>query len=152
MLLLLIHQYAELIKRLEYFEVQRQMVHPFFPAHPEIHQLPHRRFVLPAACLVFALTGLPLGMQNRRSGKSGGFALALGVIISYFVLLSLGRNLGEQEILPPIIALWIPNATFLIIGLLAFWLAATERPFPLIDRLQHLPTLAVARLKRRSSQ
>ena len=30
----------------------------------------HRRFALPVACFVFALIGVPLGIQNHRSGKA----------------------------------------------------------------------------------
>jgi lipopolysaccharide export system permease protein len=98
----------------------------------------HSRFALPAACLIFALTGVPLGMQNRRSGRAGGFALAIGVIISYFVLMSVGKNLGRQGLLPTSLAMWLPNLFFLLLGVTVFWFAATERTLPLLDRLRSL--------------
>jgi lipopolysaccharide export system permease protein len=109
----------------------------------------HRRFALPAACLVFALAGVPLGMQNRRSGKAGGFALALGVIICYFILLSAGKSLGQQGVISPLLAGWLPNLVFLVLGMAAFWFTATERPLPLLDRTQHLLSGMARRLTRR---
>jgi lipopolysaccharide export system permease protein len=91
----------------------------------------HTRFALPASCLVFALSGVPLGLQNRRSGRAGGFSLAIGAMILYFIVLSIGESLGEQGILHPAVAAWLPNLLFLALGCIAFWFAATERPLPL---------------------
>jgi lipopolysaccharide export system permease protein len=108
----------------------------------------HRRFALPAACLVFALVGVPLGLQNRRSGKSGGFALALGVIIAYFVVLSAGENLGGQGDISPLLAAWLPNGLFLVFGAVALWITATERTLPLADRAGRLLMQANAGLRR----
>lgn len=93
----------------------------------------YSRFSQPVACLVFALIGVPLGMQNRRSGRSGGFALAIVVIVFYYILFTTGRNLAAQGSLPAIPAIWMPNIVFLILGGIMFRFAATERPIPFIS-------------------
>nr|NIQ03917.1 LPS export ABC transporter permease LptF [Nitrospinaceae bacterium]NIR57781.1 LPS export ABC transporter permease LptF [Nitrospinaceae bacterium]NIS88243.1 LPS export ABC transporter permease LptF [Nitrospinaceae bacterium]NIU47280.1 LPS export ABC transporter permease LptF [Nitrospinaceae bacterium]NIW08844.1 LPS export ABC transporter permease LptF [Nitrospinaceae bacterium] len=41
------------------------------------------RFALPFSPLVFALVGVPLGIQTTRSGRGGGFALGLLVFLVY---------------------------------------------------------------------
>ena len=48
----------------------------------------HKKFALPAACLAFALLGLPLGVMTGRAGRTGGFSLGLIIILLYYVLIT----------------------------------------------------------------
>src|SRR5213594_2886000 len=77
----------------------------------------HERFALPAACLVFAILGLPLGVMNRRGGKASGFSVSIGVSILYWILYSAGQNLVSQGQLSPYVGLWIGNALLGILGI-----------------------------------
>lgn len=90
----------------------------------------HSRFTFPCASLVFAILAVPLGIQNRRSGKSGGFTISIVIILSYYVLMSVGRTLAEKGTIPPVIALWIPNVIFLGIGWYFLRLASSEQNLP----------------------
>jgi lipopolysaccharide export system permease protein len=99
----------------------------------------HSRLALPFACLVFALLALPLGIQNKRSGKAAGFSLSIGVILLYYVTLSACKTLGDKGVLPPALACWTPNLLFLMLGVYLLRKAAAEEPLPL--------TLFLARLK-----
>jgi len=87
----------------------------------------HSRFAFPFASLVFAVVAVPLGMQNRRSGKSAGFATSIGILLSYYVVQSLLRTLADKGILPPALALWLPNMIFLGVGWYLLRLASLER-------------------------
>lgn len=87
----------------------------------------HSRFAFPAAALVFAILALPLGLSNRRSGKGAGFTASILVLLVYYVLLSFLRTLAEKGDFPPVLALWLPNLLFLVIGLVLFRLAVHER-------------------------
>ncbi len=98
----------------------------------------HRRFALPFACFIFAIVAMPLGIQNRRSGKAAGFTLSIATIIVYYIFHSTGRTLGERELLQPALAIWLPNIIFLAGGILLFRQAALERPFTLFDQLASL--------------
>lgn len=89
----------------------------------------HSRFTFPCASLMFAILAVPLGIQNRRSGKSGGFAVSILIILSYYVMMSVARTLPEKGILPSSIALWIPNLVFLGIGLYFLRMASLEKSF-----------------------
>ena len=92
----------------------------------------HSRFAFPFASLVFAFIAVPLGIQNRRSGKSSGFSISIGILLAYYLMLSLVRTLAEKGSIPPIIALWLPNMIFLVIGWYLLRLSSLERsiPFP----------------------
>jgi lipopolysaccharide export system permease protein len=99
----------------------------------------HRRLAFPFACFVFALIGIPLGLQNRRSGKSSGFSLCLAVLLLYYITLSIGKTLGQKAIVPPVLAMWLPNILFIILGIYLFKKTASEQRMAIFD----LPTQIV---------
>lgn len=87
----------------------------------------HSRFAFPAAALVFAILALPLGISNRRSGKGAGFTASILILLVYYVLLSFLRTFAEKGSFPPVLAIWLPNLLFLVIGVVLFRLAVQER-------------------------
>jgi LPS export ABC transporter permease LptF/LPS export ABC transporter permease LptG len=94
----------------------------------------HRQKMLaiPIACPVFALLALPLAFNNRRGGKSSGFALSIGIVVAYYVLLSQGEKAALAEKLPPAFALWLPNLLLGAVGLML--LVARDRDRPPVPR------------------
>jgi len=80
----------------------------WLPVEVEIH----RRYALPVTCFLFASIGLPLGVRSRRSGKSAGFATAIGVVLVYYLLMAAGESLAQSGALPVVVAVWIPNLLF----------------------------------------
>lgn len=91
----------------------------------------HSRFTFPFASLVFAILAVPLGIQNRRSGKSGGFTVSIGIILTYYVLMSVARTFAERGAVPPVVALWIPNLIFFAMGWFLLRLASQEKSIPI---------------------
>lgn len=113
-------------------ELQSQIGNPATAPGTRLKMLSelHSRFAFPFASLVFAFIGVPLGIQNRRSGKSAGFSISIGILLAYYLMLSLVRTLAEKGGVPPAIALWLPNMVFLAIGWYLLRLASLERNFP----------------------
>lgn len=114
-------------------ELQRQIKDPGTLAKDRLKMLSElqSRFTFPVASLVFAILAVPLGIQNRRSGKSGGFTISIAIILTYYVLMSVVRTFAERGVVPPAIALWIPNLVFLAVGLYFLRMASLERRIPL---------------------
>jgi LPS export ABC transporter permease LptG/LPS export ABC transporter permease LptF len=81
----------------------------------------HLRFAIPFACIAFGIIGLPLGITNRRGGKSSGFSLSIGIILLYYILLSTGEDFARSGKVPPFIGMWLANALLAGSGL---WLMA----------------------------
>jgi LPS export ABC transporter permease LptG len=81
-------------------------------AHVEIH----KKFAIPFACLVFGVVGLPLGLTNRRGGKSSGFSLSIAIILFYYVMMNNGEHLAEVGKIPPWVGMWTPNLILLVLG------------------------------------
>ena len=80
----------------------------------------YQRISIPMASLVFALIGVPLGLQPTRNTSSAGFAVSVVIIFIYYSIMTLSNALARGGIFEPMYAVWIPNiigvtfGTFLI--------------------------------------
>lgn len=110
-------------------ELQRQITNPTTVPKVRLKMLSelHSRFAFPFASIVFAVIAVPLGIQNRRSGKSAGFSASIAILLAYYLMLSLVKTLAEKGAIPPAIALWIPNLIFFSAGCYLLQMASTER-------------------------
>jgi lipopolysaccharide export system permease protein len=110
-------------------ELQRQIADPATVPRVRLKMLSelHSRFAFPFASIVFAVIAVPLGIQNRRSGKSAGFSASIAILLAYYLMLSLVKTLAEKGSIPPAIALWIPNIIFVVAGCYLLQMASTER-------------------------
>ena len=77
----------------------------------------HKKFSIPAACLVFGLVALPLGFGQRSAGRSSAFAQSIAVIAVYYVVQNLGEEAAANGKLDPWVAMWLPNVLLLVAGL-----------------------------------
>lgn len=77
-----------------------------------------KKFSIPFACIVFVLVGAPLGILARRGGLAAGF-FSVVFFIFYYLCLTGGEQLADRRIMPPWLAMWLPN---LVIGGLGTWL------------------------------
>ena len=77
----------------------------------------HKKFSIPFACLAFGLTGVPLGLMVKQSGRMIGFGVGLAVILIYYLLLQIGQSVGLNGMLSPALAMWLPNVVIGIFGI-----------------------------------
>jgi lipopolysaccharide export system permease protein len=98
--------------------------------------------------LVFCLLGVSLTLlpHSSRAGRSWGFLLCLFWLLTYYLLLSLGKTLGEQDALHPALALWLPNLVVGGIALHFFLKALRESPLALMARFDNAFIWASLRL------
>lgn len=80
------------------------------PVYYRLHL--QRRLALPAAPVLFALVGVPLGIRRARGGRSWGVLLCALAAFAYYALLTFGQALALEGIISPAAALWLPNAAF----------------------------------------
>ena len=90
----------------------------------------HKKFAVPFTCLILAFLGAPLGVQNRRSGRHGGFALSLGVLILYYLLVTFTEGVAESGQISAAVAVWSPNV---LLALLAGYMVRTAGLLYTID-------------------
>lgn len=77
----------------------------------------YSRVALPFSCFVFGLFGIPLGLQPHRTSKSIGLGLSIIFIFIYYLLMTVSRTLGENGVLVPFMAAWLPNVLFAAVGI-----------------------------------
>jgi len=68
----------------------------------------HKKFSIPAACIVFVLIGVPLGVMGR-SGPAVGVGVSLGFFVLYWAFLIGGEGLADRGFVSPATAMWAPN-------------------------------------------
>lgn len=73
----------------------------------------HRKFAIPMACLAFVSLALPCGLLARRSGRTFGFLIGIGICFLYWTLLILGESNAWRAGIPPAVPAWLPNAVVL---------------------------------------
>jgi lipopolysaccharide export system permease protein len=85
----------------------------------------YKDMAFPTASLILCLLGVPVGIVSKRSGRIGGFAVGVAVIIVYYVMNVGGEFLVTAALISPFAGAWLPNIVFLIITLL--WFARMSR-------------------------
>jgi LPS export ABC transporter permease LptF/LPS export ABC transporter permease LptG len=100
-----------------------------------------KKFSLPAACLVFALVGVGLGISNRKDGKLASFVLGIAVIFIYYVAMFMAQSLTKGALIPAWLAMWVPNillgaAGLALIGLRSHGIDQAQFRLPSFSWLQ----------------
>ncbi|TBH21116.1 LptF/LptG family permease [Thermus thermamylovorans] len=80
----------------------------------------HRRFAEPLAAPVFALFAAGLAFYLLGGSRSLGLVGVAVLTFFYYAAWSVGRIMGEQNALDPLLAAWGPNLVYGALGLLLF--------------------------------
>lgn len=80
----------------------------------------HYRLAFPAATLLLGLIGYTLAVRSSIRSLVFEFGMALVAIGAYYALLFFMQKMGRNGVLPPVLALWAPNALFLCIAVWRF--------------------------------
>ena len=78
----------------------------------------HKKYSIPAACIVFVFIGVPLGVMVRRGTFGVAATLSLGFFLAYWASLIGGEKLGDRGLVAPWFAMWSANILLGIAGLL----------------------------------
>jgi lipopolysaccharide export system permease protein len=83
------------------------------------------KIAVPLANFVVILLGAPLALQGRRSGLAYGFGLAVLLGFLLWGALAVGRAYGQNGTLHPVVAAFLPDAAFTLLGLGMLYRART---------------------------
>ena len=81
----------------------------------------YKDLAFPTASLVFCLLGVPVGIVSKRSGRMGGFAVGVLVVIVYYMLNVACEFLVTTATLSPFAVAWIPNCIFALTTIVWFY-------------------------------
>lgn len=69
----------------------------------------YQKIAMPLSCLIFAMIGIPLGLRPQRSSSAMGLGLSIVIIFSYWVLMHYMTILGNNGVVSPAAASFIPT-------------------------------------------
>ncbi|MBK6264034.1 LptF/LptG family permease [Marivirga sp. S37H4] len=78
------------------------------------------RYMSPFAALILTFIGVILSSKKTRGGT--GFQIALGFVIAFvfIIFFILSKAIAENSTMNPILAVWLPNITFTVLGLILY--------------------------------
>jgi len=83
----------------------------------------YMKYSIPFSGLIFVLLGVPLGLRVKKGGKATGIIISIVLVLFYYILLSTTRSFGREGMLTPILAAWLSNIIFGILGVIIMFRA-----------------------------
>ena len=105
----------------------------------------HKKYAIPASCIIFALIGVPLGALAKRSGVGAGTGLSIGFFVLYWIFLIGGEKLADRDVITPFWGMWGGNAILLIVGIFLTWRVTAERQLQITGKIKELWTSKIRR-------
>jgi lipopolysaccharide export system permease protein len=78
----------------------------------------YKDLAFPTASFIFGMLGVPVGIVSKRSGRIGGFAVGVMIVVVYYILNVLCEFFVTTLWISPFAGAWLPNGLFL--GLTVF--------------------------------
>ncbi len=97
---------ANLVSQLQ---MEQRIIKSYYRSINSLMVEVHKKYSIPAACIVFVLIGAPLGMMTRKGnlGISGGISVIFFLI--YWIFLIGGEELADRQYITPFWSMWAAN-------------------------------------------
>jgi LPS export ABC transporter permease LptG len=83
----------------------------------------HMKYSIPFSGLIFVLLGVPLGLRVKKGGKATGIIISIVLVFIYYIFVSTARSFGNGGVLDSVLAAWLPNIIFAILGIIIIFRA-----------------------------
>jgi lipopolysaccharide export system permease protein len=115
--------YAAAEERPTYEEIMAKLARTDGRSANALRQLTeyYRDLAFPTASLVFCLLGVPVGIVSKRSGRIGGFAVGILIVIAFYVVNVTCDFLVTKLVIGPFTSAWLPNILFILITIGLFF-------------------------------
>ena len=100
-------------------EMEQRIIKGYYTSIDKLRVELHKKYSIPVACIVFVLIGAPLGILTRKGNMFVAAAVSFFFYMIYWVCLIGGEELGDRQIISPILGMWAPN---IIVGIFAIYL------------------------------
>ena len=78
-----------------------------------------KKYSIPAACIVFVLIGVPLGVKARHGGLTVSGGLSVLFFLIHWICLIGGETLADRNMLSPWLSMWIAD---ILVGAVGIWM------------------------------
>ena len=78
------------------------------------------RYMSPFAAIILTFIGVI--MSSRKSRGGSGLMIATGFLLAfiYILLFVFAKSIAEAKAMSPVIAVWVPNILFTLVGLVLY--------------------------------
>lgn len=83
----------------------------------------HKRIATSFAAFILTLIGLSLSAKKVKGGMGLNLGIGIALSFGYIVFQTISSTFAVSGSMTPIAAVWLPNITFLIIGVYLYWKA-----------------------------
>ena len=83
----------------------------------------HNRWAMPFSAIILTIIGVALSSRKKRGGIGWNLAFGIALAFSYILFQRFAQMFVYTDILPPGIAIWIPNMLFAIIAAILYRMA-----------------------------
>ena len=77
----------------------------------------HNRIAISFAAFILTLIGASLSSRKVKGGMGMNLGVGIALSFGYIVFQTISSTFSINGNMPPVVAVWIPNVVFLIIGL-----------------------------------
>lgn len=88
----------------------------------------HKKFALTFAIIVLFFVGAPLGAIIRKGGFGAPVVIAALLFMVYFILISVGESLAQEQVVSPILGMWFATFVLMPFALVFMIAAANDSP------------------------
>ena len=84
----------------------------------------HMKVAFPLTNLIVIFFFMPIATSNTRS-KGRGWVIMLGLLVcfTYLIVVRVSQSLGYTAVIPPVLAAWLPNVAFTLVGIIFLYKA-----------------------------
>lgn len=80
----------------------------------------HERFAYPFSTMILTLIGVTIASRKKRGGIGLNIGIGIFLAFTYILFMQISTVLATNANMNPILAVWIPNILYLVIGVLLF--------------------------------
>lgn len=84
----------------------------------------HRRYAMCAAAFILTIIGMSLSSKKVKGGMGLNIGIGLVLSFSYILFMTVTSSFAVSGMVPPVVAMWIPNIVYSIIAVIVYRRAA----------------------------
>ncbi|MDR2585546.1 MAG: LptF/LptG family permease [Prevotellaceae bacterium] len=81
------------------------------------------RFAVPFSAFILTLMGVSLSSRKKRGGIGINIGIGIALSFTYILFLRFSEMFVHGDVLPPMVALWVPNMVFAVVAVVLYRLA-----------------------------
>jgi len=92
----------------------------------------NKKYSLGAACFVFFLVGLPIGMMAKTSALGVSFIFSSIIFLFYYVMIIMGEEMGIRGTMNPALSMWLPAIIIFVFAIFLIIMSLREKSFDIL--------------------